>query len=208
MAIAKTKRRTKGKREAKINWGGAAAANSGAINFVLGVLTLAVLAAGAAYWWMGRATEGDFMTLAAQGQAALARVESFPNDGRSHLSPGESHSYGTSTPTSGAHDPSPTAPGVYDTPQPPTKLVHALEHGLIVLYYDKPRPDVMARLRDWAGLYSGKWDGIVVTPLSGLGETVIATAWRKKLNLAPFDAAAAAAFIDAYRGRGPENPVR
>ena len=34
------------------------------------------------------------------------------------------------------------------------------------------------------------------------------TAWRKRLRLKTFDASAAAAFIDAYRGRGPENPVR
>jgi hypothetical protein len=34
------------------------------------------------------------------------------------------------------------------------------------------------------------------------------TAWTKKLSLVQFDEAAAAAFIDAFRGRGLENPVR
>ena len=33
-------------------------------------------------------------------------------------------------------------------------------------------------------------------------------AWRRTLTLDPFDGDAGAAFIDAYRGRGPEHPVR
>ena len=40
------------------------------------------------------------------------------------------------------------------------------------------------------------------------GEAIVLTAWTKRLRLDPFDPAAAAAFIDAYRGRGPEHPVR
>lgn len=63
-------------------------------------------------------------------------------------------------------------------------------------------------LKRWAGLYGGQWDGLVVTPKPGLGEAIVLTAWTKLLRLAPFDAEAAAAFIDAFRGRGPENPVR
>ncbi len=53
-----------------------------------------------------------------------------------------------------------------------------------------------------------RWAGIVVTPKSGLGETVVLTAWTRVLRLKPFEPEAAAAFIDAFRGRGPERPVR
>jgi len=52
------------------------------------------------------------------------------------------------------------------------------------------------------------WSGIVATPMPGIGEAVVLTAWRRMLRLDTFDAATAAAFIDAFRGRGPENPVR
>lgn len=206
--MAKSKRRTKSKSEKSIAWGGAAGSGTRVTNLTLGVLTVAVLLGGAAYWWQGHSAKSGFLDLANSGQAALTQVETFPNDGRKHLQPGEHYSYASSTPTSGPHDPFPTAPGVYVTPQPPTKLVHALEHGSVVFYYDRPRPEVMDQLRDWAALYSGTWDGIVVAPLPGLGEMVVATAWQKRLNLSPFDAAAAAAFADAYRGRGPENPAR
>lgn len=66
----------------------------------------------------------------------------------------------------------------------------------------------MEQLKEWAGLYDGQWSGLVVTRNSGLDEAVVLTAWTKRLEFDSFDPAAAAAFIDAYRGRGPENPVR
>ncbi len=206
--MTKSKKRTKPKQPAKINWGGKASSGTGWFNLILGLVAAAALIGGGVYWWQGRAVNAEFMALVSQGQAALEQVEDFPNLGRTHLAPGETRSYDTSTPTSGAHDPFPTNPGVYGSPQPPTKLVHSLEHGMIVLYYDQPPPEVMEQIKSWSSLYSGLWDGIVVTRLSGLGPKVIATAWRKKLELHPFDPAAVAAFIDAYRGRGPENKVR
>ena len=43
---------------------------------------------------------------------------------------------------------------------------------------------------------------------SGLGKSVVLTAWRKILKLDSFEPAAAAAFVDTYRGRGPEKRVR
>jgi hypothetical protein len=44
--------------------------------------------------------------------------------------------------------------------------------------------------------------------MPGIGQQIILTAWTKELRLEEFDAAAAAAFIDRFRGRGPEHPVR
>jgi hypothetical protein len=83
-----------------------------------------------------------------------------------------------------------------------------LEHGGIVIYYVQPAPETVDRLKDWTSLYQGVWDGVLAVPRPGLGQAVMQTAWRKRLRLKSFDAQSAAAFIDAYRGRGPENPVR
>ncbi len=63
-------------------------------------------------------------------------------------------------------------------------------------------------MKDWAALYGGNWDGVVAAPSSGLGKAVALTAWRKILKLDEFDPAAVAAFIDEFRGRGPEKRVR
>lgn len=49
---------------------------------------------------------------------------------------------------------------------------------------------------------------MLVVRREGLGQRLILTAWNKILRLDHFDPAVAAAFVDKYRGRGPENPVR
>lgn len=170
----------------------------------------AVIAAGYGgyVWWDSAAAERAFLSAAADAKRMLSRVESIPSEGSDHLAVGQPYEYRSAFPTSGPHDPRWTSPGVYGTPQPPTQLVHALEHGNIVIYYDEPGVEAMDRLKDWAELYDGQWSGLVVTRKPGLGKSVVLTAWTRRLSLDSFDAAAAAAFIDAYRGRGPENPVR
>ncbi len=135
----------------------------------------------------------------------LENVQTFRSEGRAHLDPGEKWEYGHYPPTSGPHDPKPVKPGFYTSPQAPEKLVHSLEHGNIVIYYEKPAPPVLRQLKNWAKRYGGKWDGVIVTPLPGLGDKVILTAWTRLLCLDPFDPVQATAFIDAFRGKGPEH---
>lgn len=152
--------------------------------------------------------EEVFLALAAAGQSRLPTVSKDPNLGDKHLDPGQGYDYKKQFPTSGPHAPTPSGPGFYDDPQPAVELVHALEHGYIVIYIDEPGDDALSLLKDWASLYRGHWDGLVVVPRAGLGEKVVLTAWRHRLDQESFDAEVAAAFVDHFRGRGPENPVR
>lgn len=192
-----------------VQWGGPQpAARNRRVNLAIAAVAVALLVGGAVWGWQTFGTWWSFRTLAERGSAALANVQNFPDRGRDHLESGQVYAYAERFPTSGPHDPTPTRPGVYDAAQPPTRLVHALEHGNIVIYYDRPDATALDTLRGWTDLYDGTWDGIVLTPAAGLGEAVVLTAWTRLLRLEPFDPAAAAAFIDAYRGRGPENPVR
>lgn len=173
------------------------------------VATLAVVLAVAAWWALnvGR-QESDFQKLAESGRAALSAVENPPSEGGGHLSPGQTVTYRNDPPTSGIHAKTWTEPGVYDTPQLATQLVHALEHGNIVIYYDRPDEAVLDTLKTWAGLYRSQWSGVIMVPKPGIGTAIVLSAWKRVLRLKTFDAAAAAAFIDKYRGRGPEHPVR
>ncbi len=189
-------------------WGRPAGRRDRRWNYALLALAVLALGYGAYAWLRAGGNEDVFLALAERGQEALARVESIPSRGREHLSPGEAHSYPGPFPTTGPHDPTPTQPGVYTEPQRPTGLVHALEHGNIVIYYDQPGEQAMQQLRDWAGLYDGQWSGLVLTPSPDLGEALVLTAWTRRLKLDAFEPTTAAAFIDAYRGRGPEHPVR
>lgn len=173
---------------------------------VIGVLVVAA-AYGGWSWWRSGAAEKEFLALAAAGGGGLSAVVTKQGSG-GHLRPGQQAGYRDRMPTAGAHDPKWVNPGVYGTPQPPTKLVHSLEHGMVVVYYDKPQAPVRETIESWPGLYAGMWSGVVVAPMPGLGEEVVLTAWQKTLRLKSFDEAAAAAFVDRYRGRGPENAVR
>ena len=176
----------------------------------IAVIVVAAVAAAWAGWssWRGDRAEDRFLELAAGGAASLSNIQTIPDAGGGHLELGQSVSYGTRFPTSGVHDRVWVNPGVYDETRPPTGLVHSLEHGMVVIYYDRPDAAVMETLRSWAALYAGPWSGIVVAPAPGIGDMIMMTSWNRTLRLQPFEPAVAAAFVDRYRGRGPEQPVR
>ncbi len=176
--------------------------------YALGMIGLLLL--GGLAWWIYQQGQAyaAFQEAVRRGQPALNRVETFPEEGRAHLLPGERANYRMDPPTSGPHSSESVPPGFYTTEQPPERLVHSLEHGLVVIYYDDPGPEALRTLEAWARMFTGPWDGVVVVPKRGLGRAVILTAWTRMLRLESFDANAAAAFIDAFRGRGPERPVR
>lgn len=173
--------------------------------FASAALAFAILATAPAAGWTAPM---DFEELVTAGQPALAQVETLPDAGRDHIPADRSVAYATVPPTSGPHYDRWIQPGVHDEIQPRELLVHSLEHGNIVIYLDKGRTDVPEELVGWARKFTGQWDGVIITRLPDIGDKVILTAWERNLELASFNAAAAAAFIDAYRGRGPENPVR
>ena len=192
----------------QIGRGGVGVKPWGRANFVLGAIAALALAAGGLYFWRGDQENSEFRALATQGEAALSRVRTTPAQGGGHLALGQSHEYNQRFPTSGIHNSVPAGSGFYRTFQPPTTLVHSIEHGQVVIYYESPGAEAIQLLKDWTSLHDGRWDGVIAVPATGLGQAVVLTAWRKILRLKDFDAAAAAAFIDQYRGRGPENPVR
>ena len=211
MPKSKSKRKTKSaaREGGAIPWGGKASPSTRWINLILAVLLLGAVAAGGTYWFLGARSEWAFQALADQGRDRLAAaVTSDPNHGRGHGAHGALYHYDRTFPTSGRHDPVWTETGFYRAPQRVGQIVHALEHGNIVIYYDSAAPEVLETLKDWAGHYDGQWDGLVVVQMDGLGSDLVLTAWTKTLRLTSFDAPLAAAFIDAYRGRGPEHPVR
>lgn len=137
-----------------------------------------------------------------------AAIEQFPDEGRNHVDPSTTPVYNTDPPTSGPHYPTPTEPGFYTTEQRPGHLVHALEHGNVVIYYDPARvtPADLDSLKALASNHKGDFDGIAVTPRSDPRYPIILTAWRAMLRLDAYDPAQIQAFLDIFLGRGPENP--
>jgi Protein of unknown function (DUF3105) len=149
-----------------------------------------------------------------------------PDDGGTHVAPGTTcrsaaapcgpDPYSTLPATSGPHwDPSALAAwGVYSTPQNESQLVHSLEHGGIVIWYD---PDLLddaqvAELTSYvegqvASGLSGRFK-FILSPWGGteeLGAAVAVTAWRHLLKLDTFDMSAIREFADEnYQVHAPE----
>jgi hypothetical protein len=179
-----------------------------AISLAVAALVVLGLGGGAWYWWYGQGAGQQPRQEGKKGTRGPQVVKVFPSEGDAHVTPGQAVRYRTDPPTSGPHDPEPTPPGFYDRVQRQEKLVHSLEHGNIVIYYDRPDPAVLVTLKKWAARYTGQWSGVVVTPYPGIHRAIILTAWRHMLLLDEFDLVPAETFIDSFRGRGPEKPVR
>ena len=134
---------------------------------------------------------------------ALTNVQTFPDQGQLHLAAGDpAPDYNSDPPTSGPHAPTAAACGIYREAPPDINLVHDLEHGVIVIYYNPvtaadAREDLESFARD-AGTH------VIVTPREGMEKPITLTAWTYLLSLDAYDRGAIDAFYGEYAQRGPE----
>lgn len=127
-----------------------------------------------------------------------------------HVGIKEKVQYTSDPPVSGDHYDKSVNPGFYTEPQVPEELVHSLEHGQVVIYYDPaklPQQD-LEQIKELARPHTDPFEGVVVTPRSDAKHPLILTAWEHTLRLEAYDQAKVEQFVDAFRGRGPEMPVR
>lgn len=145
-------------------------------------------------------------------QELLSSVESFPSEGNDHVQQGSQIDYARMPPTSGPHYSSTVSAGFYSEPQPLGGLVHTLEHGAIVAYYDPQAITDEARknLKQLANTHTGTWRSFVAVPYpyENPESAYTLTAWRHRLRMDEYSAETVRAFTAEYLGRGPENPVR
>lgn len=115
--------------------------------------------------------------------------------------------------TSGPHWGSPTGWGVYTTPQNESQLIHNMEHGGIIVWYDPDRVDAdeMSDLTSYvdtqlsAGI-SGRYK-FILSPWGGVDELrtpIAVTAWLRLLELDEVDTDAIDDFARQNYGRSPE----
>ena len=140
-----------------------------------------------------------------------------PNDGSEHVRDGTMMPEGqrpyTSVPgTSGVHWDSPAGWGVYSTPQLEEQLIHNLEHGGIVIWYDPQAVDAAGvdemaqyvRRQNAAGV-GGRYK-FILSPWDGpeFEAPIAVTAWRQLLYLDGVDMDAIDEFARTHYGRSPE----
>jgi hypothetical protein len=148
-----------------------------------------------------------------------------PNDGGTHINDGAAcrstpsscgvaaNPYSSLPATSGPHWGTPASWGVYPTPANESQIVHNLEHGGIVIWYDPERVEAEAVgvLQDYvdaqvASGISGRFK-FILSPWGGndpLPSPIVATAWRYLIELETADTAMIDDFARAHYGRSPE----
>lgn len=149
-----------------------------------------------------------------------------PDDGQVHITDGTTcrsatppeecgaDPYSSLPAASGPHWGTPAAWGAYSTPQNESQVIHNMEHGGLIIWYD---PEILddAQIAELTSYVDGQVaSGIsgrfkfIVSPWGGieeLGNAVAVTTWRRVLPLAEFDMEAIRAFADEnYLRLAPE----
>jgi hypothetical protein len=122
--------------------------------------------------------------------------------GRTHVSDPQ---YTLNPPSGGNHLPVALPAGLYEaSPLPPDgEVVHAEEHGYVVIWHKTSTPAVVDALVAIGERY--RRDVLVVRRPS-LPVSVAATAWHHRLLCSSPDPTAIASFILQFRNQGPERP--
>jgi hypothetical protein len=146
--------------------------------------------------------------------SVISQVSTEPATSNDHVEQGTDIDYETVPPTSGPHYSSryTVEAGFYTDRQPLGGLVHSIEHGAVVVYYDPAglSDDAESHLRSYAGNYTGAFQSFVAvpTPVDDPDSTYVLTTWEKRYTMDTYDPDAVRAFTAEYLGRGPEQTVR
>jgi hypothetical protein len=132
------------------------------------------------------------------------------DEGASHVPPCSAVSYRSKPPSSGPHYGTWPVFRVYEKPVPWGFLMHALEHGAVVISHNCPDGCADARAQIQA-LYAAvparpqcPRPPVIVTPDSTLDVPFAASAWGATLRARCFDRERFAAFVERRANRGPE----
>lgn len=132
-----------------------------------------------------------------------AQVTNFDNLSRTH-SVSFAYDGAQLPPTGGIHRSTWQNCGIYETPQDTAQIVHSLEHGAVWLAYRPSLPvDQVTALE---ALVSEQAE-VILSPYPGLSDDVVMTAWGKQLVIESLPDERITAFIERFRGNGPEDAV-
>jgi hypothetical protein len=135
------------------------------------------------------------------------------DSGRNHIPEGQAGGPYSSVPaTSGGHWSSVDSPGpwgIYQSAQPQERMLHNLEHGGIVIWYQPARIDAagLSALKDYVTQQITTTQfKVILTPWSGsdFGHPIAVTAWDWLLYLDTANVDGIRTFLDAHYGQSPE----
>ncbi|MGH2522183.1 MAG: DUF3105 domain-containing protein, partial [Anaerolineales bacterium] len=135
-----------------------------------------------------------------------------------HIQPGEPHEpYNSDPPTSGAHYAQPANAGFYTEAPPDEHLVHSLEHGYVVIWYNCQNltteaceqlqaniEAVMQKAGDSPITHTPK---LIAVPRPTMDTELALTTWGRLDKFDTFDEERILNFIRAFRDKAPEPNV-
>lgn len=161
----------------------------------------------------GSSGNSSFGDLPEQGDdQLLSGVQTFESEGRDHVDPGTQVDYAQMPPTSGPHYDSTVSAGFYQESQSLGSLVHSLEHGAVIIYYDPAALDSEAQsnIEEYTSTYTGTFSSVIAVPnpRDDPKSAYVLTAWNHRLRMDQYNEDVVRAFVAEYLGRGPEKKVR
>ena len=139
-----------------------------------------------------------------------AELEVYDNehttDGQVHLPVGETGEYTVIPPYGEEHSPIPLACGIYSATPTFEMVVHAMEHGAVVLWYAPTElsDDQLASLTDISAEHLNDSEYVIQAPYGALGAPIMLVAWGARLALAGVEARAIEQFFDEFHDDAPE----
>lgn len=106
-------------------------------------------------------------------------------------------------PSGGVHDGTAAVPGTFEANQAPPdgQIVHAMEHGDIVIWHRELSNEDLESLRS---LVDSRPDDVFLVSRPSLPTAIAATGWHKRLLCEDLESSALRSFISRYADKGPE----
>ncbi|GIV80512.1 DUF3105 domain-containing protein [Litorilinea aerophila] len=160
---------------------------------------------------------GAVIALNIRNSRPVAGEETFASQGNLHIAFGSVSpiAYNSTPPSSGPHYETLVSWGVYTEPQRYEHLVHNLEDGGVIVYYQCPEgcPEVVDALREIVDPYIQARRHVIMVPNDpswtignsqplhqDMGARIAVVAWQKVLKMDEVDAERIRAFIERYEG--------
>lgn len=150
----------------------------------------------------------------AGAQPVIDNVSLEPGQSREHVPAGTEVDYQSMPPSGGPHYDDWVTGGFYEAGEAPPigELVHSLEHGSVVIWYDPDEitPEASESLRAWGRSHQADFGSVIAlpTPVEDPEAAYVLTAWERRLRMDEYDPETVRQFAGEYLGRGPENQIR
>ena len=188
-------------------------------NMITAGIAIVIIAAVAFFIINERASDTETVSApegVAVAEAGCDEIEEHEEEGNEHVDANTDVEYETSPPTSGDHWPPELVSdaGFFPSEVPEESLVHNLEHGQIVVWYD---PDASSETKsnletftesqnDLDALGGATTAPIITVPYPDIpeGKSFVLTAWTQSQACSSYSLDAINAFRESYQGRSPE----